>query len=33
VDNTMFKEKSIYYRNIMVRSNYYNNLWYTIYDI
>ena len=25
VDNTMFKEKSVYYRNALVRSNYYNN--------
>ena len=25
VDNTMFKEKSIYYRNALVRSNYFNN--------
>ena len=25
VDNTMFKEKSVYYRNAMVRSNYFNN--------
>ena len=25
VDNTMFKEKSVYYRNAMVRSNYLNN--------
>ena len=25
VDNTMFKEKSVYYRNALVRSNYFNN--------
>ena len=25
VDNTMFKEKSVYYRNSLVRSNYFNN--------
>lgn len=25
VDNTLFKEKSIYFRNALVRSNYYNN--------
>ena len=25
VDNTMFKEKSVYYRNASVRSNYFNN--------
>ena len=25
VDNTMFKDKSIYYRNALVRSNYFNN--------
>jgi len=25
VDNTIFKEKSIYYRNSLVRSNYFNN--------
>ena len=25
VDNTLFKDKSIYYRNALVRSNYYNN--------
>ena len=25
LDNTMFKEKSVYYRNAMVRSNYFNN--------
>lgn len=25
VDNTMFKEKSVYFRNSLVRSNYYNN--------
>lgn len=25
VDNTMFKEKSVYYRNTLVRSNYFNN--------
>lgn len=25
VDNTMFKEKSAYYRNALVRSNYFNN--------
>ena len=25
VDNTLFKDKSVYYRNALVRSNYYNN--------
>ena len=25
VDNTMFKDKSVYYRNALVRSNYFNN--------
>ena len=25
VDNTLFKDKSVYFRNAMVRSNYYNN--------
>ena len=25
VDNSMFKEKSVYYRNALVRSNYFNN--------
>ena len=25
VDNTMFKEKSVYFRNALVRSNYFNN--------
>lgn len=25
VDNTIFKEKSVYYRNALVRSNYFNN--------
>ena len=25
VDNTMFKEKTVYYRNALVRSNYFNN--------
>ena len=25
VDNTLFKEKSVYFRNALVRSNYYNN--------
>lgn len=25
VDNTLFKNKSIYFRNALVRSNYYNN--------
>ena len=25
VDNTLFKDKSIYFRNAMVRSNYFNN--------
>ena len=25
VDNTLFKDKSIYYRNALVRSNYFNN--------
>lgn len=25
VDNTMFKEKLVYYRNALVRSNYFNN--------
>ncbi len=25
VDNTMFKEKSVYYRNALVRSNYFND--------
>ena len=25
IDNTMFKEKSVYYRNALVRSNYFNN--------
>ena len=25
VDNSLFKEKSIYYRNALVRSNYFNN--------
>lgn len=25
VDNTMFKDKSVYFRNALVRSNYYNN--------
>ena len=25
VDNTLFKDKSVYFRNSMVRSNYYNN--------
>ena len=25
VDNTMFKEKSVYFRNVLVRSNYFNN--------
>ena len=25
VDNTLFKEKSVYYRNALVRSNYFNN--------
>ena len=25
VDNTVFKEKSVYYRNALVRSNYFNN--------
>lgn len=25
VDNTLFKDKSVYFRNALVRSNYYNN--------
>ena len=25
VDNTMFKDKSVYFRNALVRSNYFNN--------
>ena len=25
VDNTLFKDKSVYYRNALVRSNYFNN--------
>ena len=25
VDNSLFKEKSVYYRNALVRSNYFNN--------
>jgi fido (protein-threonine AMPylation protein) len=25
IDNTLFKEKSVYYRNALVRSNYFNN--------
>ena len=25
VDNTLFKEKSVYFRNALVRSNYFNN--------
>ena len=25
VDNTLFKDKSVYFRNVLVRSNYYNN--------
>ncbi len=25
VNNTMFKEKSVYYRNALVRNNYFNN--------
>ena len=25
VDNTIFKEKAIYFRNALVRSNYFNN--------
>jgi len=25
VDNTLFKDKSVYFRNALVRSNYFNN--------
>ena len=25
IDNSLFKEKSVYYRNALVRSNYFNN--------
>ena len=32
VDNTMFKEKSVYYRNALVRSNYFNNYLYIKQD-
>ena len=32
VDNTLFKDKSVYFRNALVRSNYFNNYLYITAD-